>query len=69
VRLVEYAVKTAGSTDPAALGKVFENTKDFPGVYASYTWTKENRNGYPDHAIVMNVAGSLKDGSFKAAPR
>lgn len=69
VRLVEYAVKTAGSTDPAAIGKVFENTKDFPGVYASYTWTKENRNGYPDHAIVMNIAGSLKDGSFKAAPR
>jgi branched-chain amino acid transport system substrate-binding protein len=67
VRLVEYAVKTAGSTDPAAIGKVLENTKDFPGVYASYTWTKENRNGYPDHAIVMNVAGSLKDGSFKAA--
>lgn len=69
VRLVEYAVKTAGSTDPAAIGKVFENTKDFPGVYASYTWTKENRNGYPDHAIVMNIAGSLKDGSFKAAPK
>ena len=69
VRLVEYAVKTAGSTDPAAIGKVFENTKDFPGVYASYTWTKENRNGYPDHAIVVNVAGSFKDGSFKAAPR
>jgi branched-chain amino acid transport system substrate-binding protein len=62
-------VKTAGSTDAAALGKVLENTKDFPGVYATYTWTKENRNGYPDHAIVMNVGGSFKDGSFQAAPR
>ncbi len=69
VRIVEYSVKTAGSTDPAAIGKVLENTKDFPGVYASYTWTKDNRNGYPDHAIVMNIAGSFKDGSFKAAPR
>ncbi|HVY06455.1 MAG TPA: ABC transporter substrate-binding protein [Burkholderiales bacterium] len=68
VKIVEYSVKTAGSTDPAAIGKVLEGTKDFPGVYASYTWTKENRNGYPDHAIVMNVAGSFKDGSFKAAP-
>ena len=69
VKIVEHAVKTAGSTDAAAIGKVLENTKDFPGVYATYTWTKENRNGYPDHAIVMNVGGSFKDGSFQAAPR
>jgi branched-chain amino acid transport system substrate-binding protein len=69
VKIAEHAIKTAGSTDAAALGKVLENTKDFPGVYATYTWTKENRNGYPDHAIVMNVGGSFKDGSFMAAPR
>jgi branched-chain amino acid transport system substrate-binding protein len=69
VKIVEHAVKTAGSTDAAAIGKALENTKDFPGVYATYTWTKDNRNGYPDHAIVMNVGGSFKDGSFMAAPR
>ena len=69
VKIVEHAVKTAGSTDPAAIGKVLENTKDFPGVYSTYTWSKDNRNGYPDHAIVMNIGGSFKDGSFKAAPR
>lgn len=69
VKIVEHAVKTAGSTDAAAIGKVLEHTKDFPGVYATYTWTSQERNGYPDHAIVMNVAGSFKDGSFKAAPR
>ncbi|MEO8165948.1 MAG: ABC transporter substrate-binding protein [Betaproteobacteria bacterium] len=69
VKIVEHAVKAAGSTDAAAIGKVLENTKDFPGVYATYTWTRQERNGYPDHAIVMNIAGSFKDGSFKAAPR
>ncbi|HEX7954262.1 MAG TPA: ABC transporter substrate-binding protein [Burkholderiales bacterium] len=69
VKIVEHAVKSAGSTDAAAIGKVLETTRDFPGAYASYTWTKENRNGFPDHAIVMNVAGSFKDGSFTAAPR
>jgi branched-chain amino acid transport system substrate-binding protein len=68
VKIVEHAVKTAGSTDAAAIGKVLESTRDFPGAYASYTWTKENRNGFPDHAIVMNIAGSFKDGSFRAAP-
>lgn len=69
VKIVEHAVKTAGSTDAAAIGKVLENTRDFAGVYATYTWTQQQRNGFPDHAIVMNVAGSFKDGSFKAAPR
>ncbi|HEX9450642.1 MAG TPA: ABC transporter substrate-binding protein [Burkholderiales bacterium] len=68
VKIVEHAVKTAGSTDAAAIGKVLENTRDFQGSYATYTWSKENRNGYPDHAIVVNVAGSFKDGSFLAAP-
>jgi branched-chain amino acid transport system substrate-binding protein len=68
VRIVEHAVKTAGSTDAVAIGKALENTRDFPGVYATYTWSKENRNGFPDHNIVMNVAGSFKDGSFRAAP-
>ena len=69
VKIVEHAVKVAGSTDATAIGKVLENTKDFPGVYATYSWSKENRNGFPDHNIVVNVAGSFKDGSFTAAPR
>ena len=68
VKIVEHAVKTAGSTDAAAIGRVLENTKDFPGVYATYSWSKANRNGFPDHNIVVNVAGSFKDGSFTAAP-
>lgn len=69
VKIVEHAVKAAGSTDAAAIAKVLESTRDFPGAYANYSWSKENRNGYPDHGIVMNVAGSFKDGSFVAAPR
>jgi len=69
VKIVEHAVKSAGSTDAAAIGKALENTKDFPGVYTTYSWSRENRNGFPDHAIVMNIAGSFNDGSFKAAPR
>jgi len=68
VKLIEHAVKTAGSTDPAAIQKAFENTKDFPGVYATYTWAPEQRNGYPAQAVVMNIASSFKDGAYKAAP-
>ena len=69
VKIVEHAVKTAGSTDSAAIGKALENTRDFPGVYATYSWSKEDRNGFPDSDIVVNVAGSFKDGSYTAAGR
>ncbi len=68
VKIVEHAVKTAGSTDAVAIGKALENTKTFSGVYATYSWSKEDRNGFPDNDIVVNVAGSFKDGSFSAAP-
>ncbi len=68
VKIVEHAVKTAGSTDPSAIQKALEGTKELPGAYATYSWSAQNRNGFPDHNIVVNVAGSFKDGSYKAAP-
>ncbi len=68
VKIVEHAVKAAGSTDPAAIQKALEGTKEFPGAYATYSWSDRNRNGFPDHNIVMNIAGSFKDGSYAAAP-
>lgn len=68
VKIVEHAVKTAGSTDPAAIQKALEGTKELPGVYATYSWSTQNRNGFPDHNIVVNIAGSFKDGSYVAAP-
>lgn len=69
VKIVEHAVKTAGGTDPAAIEKALEGTANLKGVYADYTWTAEDRNGFPDVGVVMNAANSLKDGCFKAAPR
>ena len=69
VKIIEYAAKTAGSTDPAAIQKVLENTKDFRGVYTNYTWGPTERNGFPDANMAMNAASTFKDGSFKPAPR
>jgi branched-chain amino acid transport system substrate-binding protein len=68
VKIIEHAVKAAGSTDPKAIRTVLEGTKDLPGVYATYSWSARDRNGFPDHNIVVNVAGSFKDGSYSAAP-
>jgi branched-chain amino acid transport system substrate-binding protein len=69
VKVVEHAIKQAGGTDPAAIQKVLEHTSNLPGVYTNYSWGPDDRNGFPDHGIVMNVASSFKDGSYKAAPR
>jgi len=69
VKIIEHAAKTAGSTDPAAIQKALEGTKDFKGVYATYSWSPTERNGFPDSNMAVNVANTFKDGSFKAAPR
>jgi branched-chain amino acid transport system substrate-binding protein len=69
VKLAEHAIKVAGSTDPAALQKALENTKDFHGVYATYQYGPKERNGFPDKNIIINLANSFKDGVYRAAPR
>ena len=69
VKIIEHAIKTAGSTDPAAIQKVLENTREFKGVYATYSWSATERNGFPDGNMAVNPANTFKDGSFKLAPR
>lgn len=67
VKIFEHAVKQAKGTDPKAIRKALENTKAFEGVYATYSWSPSQRNGFPDHQIVMNAANSFKDGAYRAA--
>lgn len=67
VHIVEHMVKKAGGTDPAAIQKAFETTTDLRGVYATYAWSAEDRNGFPDVGIVMCQADSFKDGTYRAA--
>jgi len=68
VKIIEHAINKAGSTGPAAIQKALEDTKEFKGVYATYSWSAQQRNGFPDHNIVMSIANTFKDGSFKPAP-
>ncbi|MFA4914737.1 MAG: ABC transporter substrate-binding protein [Burkholderiaceae bacterium] len=69
VKIIEHAVKqTNGSTDPEDIRRVLEATKNFKGVYADYTWSPESHNGFPDQAMVVNLANTFDDGSFQIAP-
>jgi branched-chain amino acid transport system substrate-binding protein len=69
VKIIEHAVKKAGSVDGAAIQKALEETKDLKGVFATYSWSPKERNGVPDLDIVMNLANSYNDGNFMMAPR
>ncbi len=69
VKMIEHAIKKAGSTDPAAIQKAMETTSNYPGVYATYSWSDTQRDGFPDSGMVMNTANTFKDGSFKLAPK
>ena len=46
-----------------------KNTKGSDGVYATlHLEGRSNRNGFPDSNMVVNIANTFKDGSFKLAP-
>lgn len=67
VKIIEHAIKTAGSTDPAAIQAALEGTREFKGVYGTYGWSASQKNGFPDSGMVANIANTFRDGSFKVA--
>lgn len=69
VKVIEHAVKKANGTDPAAIQRALEQTDKFEGVYATYSWGPQQRNGFPDNNMAVNEANTFREGSFKLAPR
>jgi branched-chain amino acid transport system substrate-binding protein len=67
--VIEHAVKKAGSTEPKAFQAAMESTTGLDGVYATYSWGPDQRNGFPDSGMVVNRANTFKDGSFELAPQ
>ena len=69
VKVAEHALRTARSTDPAALQKALEATRGFEGVLSTLSYGPDRRDGFPDDAMAVNVASSFRDGTFRLAPR
>ncbi len=69
VKVIEHAIRKAGSTDGAAIQKALEETRDLKGVFGTYSWGPRERNGVRNLDIVINLANSYKDGNFMVAPR
>ena len=68
VKVIEQAIITAGSTDPAAMEKALAAMTRYEGYFATYSFGPDQRNGFPGGDVRMNVAGTFKEGSFQEAP-
>ena len=68
IDLIARAVKETGSTEPAVIIGYWEGVRDYPGLFASYTWSKENHNGLPQSDLVMSEANSQRLGAYRLAP-
>jgi branched-chain amino acid transport system substrate-binding protein len=66
--LTANAVKAAGSSDNAKLNEHYGNLRDWPGVFATYSFSPSNHNGLKDEEVVMQRANSNRDGAFTLAP-
>lgn len=68
IQLIRHAVEQGGSTRPDDVKKVWESTKNFPGIFGSYTYTASSHNGYPVDGVAMNRANSFLKGAYTLAP-
>ena len=68
VQLIRHAVATAPSTSPDDVKRALEATQNLPGLYATYSYSATNRDGFPASDIVMNSANSFRNGAFVLAP-
>ena len=68
IDMIAGAVRETGSTDPQKIIGYWETLTKYPGLYATYTWSKEQHNGLPTSELVMSEANSQKLGAYKLAP-
>lgn len=69
VKLAEHAIRKAGSTDPAAIQKALEGTAEFKAMLSTLSYAPDQRDGFPDGGMAINIANTFKDGCFKRAPK
>jgi branched-chain amino acid transport system substrate-binding protein len=66
--LTANAVKATGSTEIAKLNEHFNGLHEWPGVFATYSFSPTEHNGLRPEEVVMQTANSNRDGAFTIAP-
>lgn len=68
INLITRAVQETGSTDSAAIIGNWDKLTNYPGLFATYSFSRENHNGLPMSDLVMSEANSQRLGAYKLAP-
>jgi branched-chain amino acid transport system substrate-binding protein len=68
INLIADAVRKTGSSASEDIVRHWTTVKKYPGLYATYTFSPENHNGYPTDEVVMSLANSQRDGAYTIAP-
>ena len=68
ITVIAKAVEAAGGTDPDKIIGYWNTLTDFPGLYASYTFSPTQHNGLDHDDLVMSEANTQRQGAFKLAP-
>ena len=68
INLIAEAVRKTNSTASADIIKYWNSITKWPGLYATYTFSPTEHNGYPTPEVVMSLANSQHDGAYTIAP-
>jgi branched-chain amino acid transport system substrate-binding protein len=68
IQLVADAVSKTDSSSPEAIIGYWNTLTKYPGLFADYTFSPTQHNGFPSDELVMSVASSEHDGAYALAP-
>lgn len=68
IQLIAKAVDVSGSSSPEAVIGYWNTLKAYPGLFADYTFSPTQHNGFPTDELVMSAANSERDGAYALAP-
>jgi branched-chain amino acid transport system substrate-binding protein len=68
IQLIAEAVSKTDSSSPEAIIGYWNTLTKYPGLFADYTFSPTQHNGFPSDELVMSVASSERDGAYALAP-
>jgi branched-chain amino acid transport system substrate-binding protein len=68
IQLIAKAVGETGSSSPETIIGYWNTLHTYPGLFADYSFSPTQHNGFPTDGLVMSLANSERDGAYALAP-
>lgn len=68
INFIAKSVQETGGTDPAKMIEHWNATTNYPGLFATYSYSRQNHNGLVQSDLVMSEANSQRLGAYRLAP-